>query len=149
MRMLTKQILENALHDAMRQKDDISKNTLRILISSIKMVEIEKGISLDDTSLINVLNKEIKMRRESIVEFSKGNREDLVINAEKEIEILERFLPLQMSDIELRNAVKTTIIEVAALSVSDLGKVMKTLVPKLAGKASADRISSIARELLD
>ena len=75
--MLTKNTFEEALHDAMRQKDESAKNTLKILISSLKMLEIEKGTAPDEAAILGILQKEIKMRRESISEFEKGGRKDL------------------------------------------------------------------------
>jgi len=146
--MLTKNTFEDALHDAMRQKDETAKNTYKILLSSIKMVEIEKGITADDTLIQTILQKEIKMRRESISEFQKGDRADLIKLAEIEIAILEKFLPAQMSDDEIKKLAAEAIKEVSAALPSDMGKVMKVLIPKLAGKASADRISAAVRSLL-
>jgi uncharacterized protein len=146
--MLTKNTFEDALHDAMRQKDETAKNTYKILLSSIKMVEIEKGITADDTLIQSILQKEIKMRRESINEFLKGDRADLVKLAETEIALLEKFLPTQMGDDELKKLASEAIQEVGASLPSDMGKVMKILIPKLSGKASADRISAAVRTLL-
>lgn len=146
--MLTKNTFEDALHDAMRQKDETAKNTYKILLSSIKMVEIEKGITADDTLIQSILQKEIKMRRESINEFQKGDRADLVKLAEIEISLLEKFLPAQMSDEDIKKMAAEAIKETGAALPSDMGKVMKVLVPKLAGQASADRISAAVRSLL-
>ena len=146
--MLTKKTFEDALHDAMRQKDETAKNTYKILLSSIKMLEIEKGIIADDVIIQGILQKEIKMRRESINEFLKGDRSDLIKLAEIEIERLEKFLPVQMSEEDIKKAAADAIKETGALLPSDMGKVMKVLVPKLAGQASADRISSAVRSLL-
>ena len=146
--MLTKNTFEEALHDAMRKKDETAKNTYKILLSSIKMVEIEKGITADDALIQSILQKEIKMRRESISEFQKGERADLIKLAETEIAILEKFLPAQMSDEEIKKLAEEAIKEVGAALPSDMGKVMKVLIPKLAGKASADRISAAVRSLL-
>lgn len=146
--MLTKNTFEDALHDAMRQKDETAKNTYKILLSSIKMVEIEKGITADDALIQSILQKEIKMRRESISEFQKGERGDLIKLAETEIAILEKFLPAQMSDEEIKKLAAEAIQELSAALPSDMGKVMKILIPKLAGKASADRISAAVRTLL-
>lgn len=146
--MLTKNTFEDALHDAMRQKDETAKNTYKILLSSIKMVEIEKGITADDALIQSILQKEIKMRRESISEFQKGERADLIKLAETEIAILEKFLPAQMNDEEIKKFAEEAIKEVSAALPSDMGKVMKVLIPKLAGKASADRISAAVRSLL-
>ena len=146
--MITKNTFEDALHDAMRQKDETAKNTYKILLSSIKMVEIEKGITADDTLIQSILQKEIKMRRESINEFQKGDRADLVKLAEIEISLLEKFLPAQMSDEDIKKMAAEAIKETGAALPSDMGKVMKVLVPKLAGQASADRISTAVRSLL-
>jgi len=146
--MLTKNTFEDALHDAMRKKDETAKNTYKILLSSIKMVEIEKGIIADDTLIQSILQKEIKMRRESINEFQKGDRSDLVKLAEIEISLLEKFLPAQMSDEGINKLAAEAIKETGAALPSDMGKVMKVLIPKLAGQASADRISAAVRSLL-
>jgi uncharacterized protein len=146
--MLTKNTFEDALHDAMRQKDETAKNTYKILLSSIKMVEIEKGITADDALIQSILQKEIKMRRESINEFQKGDRADLIKLAETEIAILEKFLPAQMSDEDIKKLAAEAIKEAGATLPSDMGKVMKVLIPKLAGQASADRISAAVRSLL-
>lgn len=146
--MITKNTFEEALHDAMRQKDETAKNTFKILLSSIKMAEIDKGAPLDEAAIQSILQKEIKMRRESIIEFQKGERPDLIQLAEAEISILQKFLPAQISDEEIKNAAIEAIREVNAALPSDMGKVMKILIPKLAGKAPADRISTIVRALL-
>lgn len=146
--MLTINTFEEALHDAMRQKDETAKNTYKILLSSIKMIEVEKGIKADDALIQTILQKEIKMRRESINEFQKGDRADLIKLAETEIALLEKFLPAQMSDEDIKKMAAEAIKETGAALPSDMGKVMKVLVPKLAGKASADRISAAVRSLL-
>jgi uncharacterized protein YqeY len=146
--MLTKNTFEEALHDAMRQKDEGAKNTLKILISSLKMLEIEKGSAPDEAAILGILQKEIKMRRESISEFEKGGRQDLITLAEKEIALLQKYLPAQMSDEEINSLSLEAIKEVGAASPADMGKVMKILMPKLAGKAAADRISAIVKTLL-
>lgn len=146
--MISKITFEDDLHNAMRQKNEIAKNTIKILISSIKMAEIEKGSSLDEATILSIIQREIKMRRESIAEFTKGNRPDLIQTAEIEIQILQKYLPAQLSDEEITIAAIETIKEINAASPSDIGKVMKILIPKLSGKAPADRISAIVRSLL-
>ena len=146
--MLSKNTFEEALHDAMRQKDELAKNTYKILLSSIKMMEIDKGAEIDEAQIQAILQKEIKMRRESILEFQKGDRSDLVKLAEAEIAILEKYLPKQMSDDEIKAFAVEAIKEVNASAPSDMDKVMKILIPKLAGKAPSDRISQVVRSLL-
>jgi len=146
--MLSKKTFEEALHDAMRQKDEIAKNTYKILLSSLKMMEIDKGAEIDEAQIQAILQKEVKMRRESILEFQKGDRSDLIKLAEAEIAILEKYLPKQISDDEIKAVAVEVIKEVNASAPSDMGKVMKILIPKLAGKAPADRISQVVRTLL-
>ena len=146
--MLSKKTFEEALHDAMRQKDEIAKNTYKILLSSLKMMEIDKGAEIDEAQIQAILQKEVKMRRESILEFQKGDRSDLIKLAEAEIAILEKYLPKQISDDEIKAVAVEVIKEVNASVPSDMGKVMKILIPKLAGKAPADRISQVVRTLL-
>ncbi|MDP3451273.1 MAG: GatB/YqeY domain-containing protein [Anaerolineaceae bacterium] len=146
--MLTKKTFEDSLHEAMRQKDETAKNTYKILLSSIKMLEIEKVLTADDAIISGIIQKEIKMRRESINEFQKGERGDLIKLAETEIALLEKFLPAQMSEEDIKKAVTEAIKEPGATLPSDMGKVMKVLIPKLAGQASADRISSAVRSSL-
>ncbi len=146
--MLSKNTFEEALHDAMRQKDEVAKNAYKILLSSIKMAEIEKGIVMDEPGIQAILQKEIKMRKESISEFQKGDRADLIVLAEKEISLLQKFLPAQMSDEEINKVASEVVKEINASVASDMGKVMKVLMPRLAGKAPADRISAIVKALL-
>lgn len=146
--MLTTNTFEEALHQAMREKNEVAKNTYKILLSSIKMIEIEKGQPVDDAAIQTILHKEIKMRRESINEFQKAQRLDLIALAEEEINVLQKFLPAQMNDEELKSAAMEAINEVNASLPSDMGKVMKVLIPKLSGKAPADRISAVVRSLL-
>ncbi len=140
--------LENSMHDAMRQKDEITRDTLRVALSVIKFAEVETGKSLDDNGILSILQKEVKIRKETINELAGANRNDLVIKAQKELEILERFLPEQISDEELARQVTEAITKTSASSLSDMGKVMGLLVPVLAGKATPDRISQLVRKHL-
>lgn len=140
--------LESALYQSMKEHDDIAKNTIRLILSSVKLAEIEKGHSFEDAEILTVLQKELKIRQESIDEYIKGGRNDLVDKAKNEISILSSFLPKQMGDDELTEEVKKAIEEVSAHSPADMGKVMKVLIPRLQGKAASDRISAIVRSLL-
>lgn len=143
-----KQQLESDLLGCMREKDEVGKNTLRMLLSAIKLNEIDKSIKIDDTGVLTLVQKEIKTRRESIVEFQKGNRQDLVDSAQKEIVFLEKYLPKQLTDSEVEKYVMQAIHEVGATAMADMGKVMKIVLPKISGQASSDRISMKVRELL-
>lgn len=136
------------LHESMRSHDEISRDTMRMLLTSLKLAEVEKKQELDDTAVLALVQKEIKSRHESIIDFNKGNRADLVEKTEKEIKVLEQFLPKQMSDEELQAVVNEAIKEVNAQNPSDMGKVMKLVIPRVQGKASSDRISGLVKQLL-
>jgi uncharacterized protein YqeY len=134
--------------DAMKSGDKIRNSTVSMVLAAIKQVEVDKRIALDDLAVIALIQKEIKNRRESLAEAQKANRVDLVEANEAEIKILEAFLPKAMPDEELRALVQAAITETGAASPSDMGKVMKIVIAKAAGRAPGDKISAAVKELL-
>ncbi|MGB9898801.1 GatB/YqeY domain-containing protein [Thermanaerothrix sp.] len=140
--------LELALRDAMRSNDDVRKRTLRMILSAIRLAEVEKGNPLDDNSILALLHKEIKSRRETIEDAQKGQRPDLVAATQAEIKVIQEFLPQALSEEELIAMAKAAIEEVGAKTPADLGKVMKLLIPRLQGRASGDEASRVVRQLL-
>ena len=140
--------LNESLKDAMKSGDVIRRTTIRMALAAIKQVEVDKRISLDDAAVMGILQKEIKNRREAIEEAKKAVRPDLISANEAEIAILESFLPKAMSAEELRAIVQAIIAETGATSASDMGKVMKAVMPKTAGRAPGDAVSAMVRELL-
>jgi uncharacterized protein YqeY len=146
--MITKQKLETALHEAMRSNNDLVKRTIRMVLSNIKLTEINLKIQLDEPGIISVIQKEIKSRRETIAEAEKGNRKDVIDATKAEIEVLETFLPEQLSDEKIGELVKIAVEEVHAKTIADMGKVMKILLPRIEGKASNEQISRSVRQLL-
>ena len=140
--------LNESLKDAMKSGDIIRRTTIRMALAAVKQVEVDKRISLDDTAVMGILQKEIKNRREAIEEAKKAVRPDLISANEAEIAVLESFLPKAMSAEELRAIVQSTIAETGATSASDMGKVMKAVMPKTAGRAPGDAVSAMVRELL-
>jgi uncharacterized protein YqeY len=145
--------LENALKDAMRAKDEIALRTIRMAMSAIKLAEVEKaavekGAALEEPELIAILQKEIKSRREAIQEAEKASRPDLVEAAKADIAILEKYLPKAMDPAELEKLTREVITEVGAVSMTDMGKVMKALLPRVQGRAANDQISQLVRQLL-
>lgn len=140
--------LENDLYQAMRAKDETVKNTVRIVLSSLKLSEVEKGHALDDAEIQSVIQKEIKMRAESIAEFTKGGRQDLIEKAKEEAAILEKYLPKQLGDDELIGLIDRVIVEVGAQTASDMGRVMKSVLPLVHGQASSDRVSVLVKARL-
>lgn len=146
--IIMKQTIQSALTAAMKAKDEDTKRTLRLVMTAIKFAEIEKGGEIDDQRVLSILQKELKTRQDSIQEAKQANRTDLIDTAEKEIVILNRFLPQRMVDEELVELAKNIIAETGASTLRDMGEVMKILMPKLAGRASGQDASKIVRELL-
>lgn len=146
--MNKKQEIQTALTAAMKAKDEDTKRTLRLVMSVIKLAEVEEGGEIDESRILGILQKEVKTREDSIKEAKQAGREDLVKTAEKEIEILNQYLPKQLSLEELHDLAKQVINETGAESMQDMGKVMGSLMPKLAGRASGQDASKIVRELL-
>jgi uncharacterized protein len=143
-----KSTLENDLKDAMRASDDLRKRTLRMVIANIKLAEIDRSIKLDDPAIIAVLQKEVKSRKEAILDAEKAGRSDLVAASQDEIKVLEGYLPKGLSDSELKVMAAEVITELNASSPADMGKVIKTLMAKVQGRAAGDQVSKAVRELL-
>ena len=147
--MSIKQTLEQELLKAMKEKDEIKRNVFRLALSMIKLAEVEKGSSLDDSATINILMKEIKTREETISEAKNAGRDEMVSNAQKEIDILRQFLPKEMDDDELTQIINVEIAGSGASSIKEMGIVMKRVIEIVKGRASNDRISKIVRGLLE
>jgi uncharacterized protein YqeY len=146
--MNKKQEIQQSLTAAMKSRDEATKRTLRLVLSSIKLAEVETGKELDDERILGILQKEIKTRDDTIEESQHAHREDLVQQAQIEKKILNRFLPEQISADELNNLADEIIQNTGAMSMADMGKVMKELLQKLQGRASAQDASKIVRERL-
>jgi len=140
--------LNNSMKDALKSGDDVRKRTIRMALANIKQAEVDRQTTLDEAAVISLLQKEIKNRREALDEAKKANRPDLIADNEAEIKVIESFLPQAMPAEELRTLAQTAIAEVGATSPSDMGKVMKTLLPKVAGRAAGDQVSTMVKELL-
>ncbi len=146
--MTLKTQLNDSMKDAMKTGDEVRKRTVRMALAAVKQVEVDKRIELDDMAIMALLQKEIKNRRESLEEARKANRADLVEANEAEIKVLEVFLPKAMPADELRALVQAAITETGAASPADMGKVMKLVMPKVAGRAPNDAVSAAVKELL-
>jgi len=140
--------LNNSLKDAMRSNDDVRKRTIRMALAAIKQAEIDRQITLDEGAVISILQKEIRIRRESLEEAQKANRTDLVASAVAEIGVLKTYLPEGLSNEEVMELAKAVIIEVGATSMADLGRVMKSLMPRIQGRAPGDQVNQTVRVLL-
>ncbi|NWG35355.1 MAG: GatB/YqeY domain-containing protein [Chloroflexi bacterium] len=146
--MTIKTQLNESMRDAMKSGDEVRKRTVRMALAAVKQAEVDKRVELDDAAVIALLQKEVKNRREALEEAKKGNRADLIEANEAEIRVLEAFLPKAMPEEELRSIVQAAMAETGAASPAEMGKVMKIVMPKVAGRAPNDRISAIVREML-
>ncbi len=140
--------LNESVKDAMKSGDEVRKRTLRMVLAAVKQVEVDKRTQVDDLAVVALIQKEIKNRREAIEEAKTASRPDLIGENEVEIAVLEIFLPKAMPAEELRAIVQAAIAETGAAAPSDMGKVMKIVMPKVAGRAPNDMISSTVKELL-
>jgi uncharacterized protein YqeY len=140
--------LETALKEAMKAGDDVGKRTIRMVLAAIRQVEIDRQVKLDDTGVVSIIQKEIKTRKESVEEAQRANRPDIVSATDAEISVLKGYLPEALNEDELNALAKAVIVETGAASPSDMGKVMKLLIPRVAGRATGDQVSNVVRQLL-
>lgn len=148
---MDKKKLQEELKQSMMARDELRTSVLRLLLSAINYHEIQKGgagyVAIPE-DVLSVIQREAKQRRDSIAEFEKAGRQELVDKEQKELEILQTFLPAQMSEDEVRGIVEQTITETGASAIQDMGKVMDALNAKLKGKADMGLVSNLVREKL-
>ena len=137
-----------ALKDAMRARDEAKMGTLRLVLTAIKKREKETRSLLEDQEVISVITSQIKQRRESIEQYRKAGREDLAQTEENELQILQDYMPEQASEEEISNTLDEIIAEVGAVSMKDMGKVMKAAMAKLAGNAEGGAINAMVKAKL-
>lgn len=143
--------LQEELKASMMARDELRTSVLRLLLSAINYFEIQKGgagYEATPEDVLSVIQKEAKQRRDSIEEFKKAGRQELVDKETAELNILQAFLPDQMSEDEVQTIVEQTIIETGASSIQDMGKVMGALGDKLKGKADMGIVSNLVRQKL-
>jgi uncharacterized protein YqeY len=146
--MSLKEQLNNDLKESMKNRDKTRTDTLRTLKSAIKYAEIEAGAELDDTGVLAVITKQAKQRRDSIAEFQKAQRIDLVEKETAELDILEQYLPAQLSAAEIREKAQVIIDNLGVTDMKGMGEVMKNLMAELKGQADGKVVNQIVRQLL-
>lgn len=132
----------------MLSKDVVTRDTLRMLISEIKKFEIDEKVEANDITISTLINKNVKQRRDSIDQFKKGARDDLVATEQKQLDVILKYLPEQLSEDEIHAIVKDGINEVSVAGMQDMGKLMGHLKPKFEGKADMSIVSKFVKELL-
>ncbi|SFC62806.1 GatB/YqeY domain-containing protein [Clostridium uliginosum] len=134
---------------ALKAKDKFRANVISTAKAAILLVEKTDNVKLEDAEVINILAKEVKQRRESMLEFEKGNRQDLVDECKVELEILLEYLPQQLNEEEIKQIVEESAQEMGANSIKDMGKVMSAIRPKIVGRADSKLVSQIVKEYLN
>lgn len=144
-----KERLQDDWKQALKNKDKFKTKVLSTAKSAVLLVEKTDGIKLEDEQVIEILAKEIKQRNEAILEFQKGNRQDLVDQNKAEIQILLNYLPQQLSEEEIKELIEITANEVGANNIKDMGKLMSAIRPKTVGKADGKLVSQLVKEFLN
>lgn len=146
--MALKDRLLEDMKSAMKDKNIVRKNTVQMVRASVLQVEKDKQVVLDDDGVMEVISRELKKRRDSLPEYEKSGREDLINNLKKEIDVLLEYMPEQLSREELHKIVEDEIKACGAVSMRDIGKVMQLVLPKVKGRADGKVINEIVKEIL-
>ncbi len=146
--MVTKQTLEADLKEALRSGDEVRKRTLRMILSAVKLAEVERRGPLDEPGLLAVLQKEARTRQEAIAEAARARRPDLVEAAQAELRVVESYMPAPLTQDELEALARQVIAETGAATAADMGRVMKALMPRVQGRADGKAASDLVRRLL-
>jgi uncharacterized protein len=147
--MSLKERLQDDWKQALKAKDKFRADTISMARAGVLQVEKTDGVQLDDEQVIEVLAREVKQRREAMLEFEKGNRQDLVDKANSEIEILLGYLPQQLTEEEILVLIQEAAVEVGANSIKEMGRVMQVLAPRVKGRADGKLVSQMVREHLN
>lgn len=147
--MSLKEKLAEDLKSAMKEKDAVRKNAVQMIRAGVLQVEKDKKVTLDDDGVLEVIAKQLKQRKDSLPDYEKSGREDLISQLNAEIAVLMDYLPEQLSEDELREIVTEAIAATGAQSIKDMGKIMAAVMPKTKGRADGRMINNIAKELLN
>ncbi len=144
---LKERLLED-MKSAMKEKDVIKKNTIQMARSAVLQVEKDGRTTLDDDGVLDIIAKEVKKRRDSLPEFEKSGRQELIDNLKTEIEVLMQYLPQQLTEEEIEVIVRQAVQDTGASSARDMGKIMQEVMPKVKGRADGRVINQIVKKIL-
>jgi len=142
------EIVQQTLKGAIREQDEIKRNTVRLLLTAMKNKEKELRRQLTEEEITQAISSQIKQRRESVEQYLQASRTDLADQEEKEIQVLQSFLPEPLADAELEQLIAGVISETGAQSAKDMGMVMKAIMPLVSGRADGKRVSELVRQKL-
>ena len=146
---MLKEKLMDDLKSAMREKDDLKKDTVQMIRAAILQIEKDSGIQVDDNKIIEIIAKESKKRKDAAADFEKSGRQDLIERNNKELEIINSYLPAQLSKEEIETIIKEIISTIGATSIKDMGNVMKEAKAKIGAQADGKTINEVVRTLLN
>lgn len=146
--MLKEKLMED-LKNSMKEKNNIKKNTVQMVRAAILQIEKDKGIEVDDQKIIEIIAKEVKGKKDAIVDFEKGEREDLINQTNEEIAILQEYLPKQLTKDELKVEIEKIIKELGATTIKDIGIVMKEAKARIGASSDGRTINEVVKELLN
>lgn len=145
--MLKEKLMED-LKESMKTKDTVRKNAVQMVRASILQIEKDKGIKVEDEKIIDIIAKEVKTKKDALKDFEKAERQDLIDLTNREIEILQEYLPKQLSRDEVKVEVQKIISEIGATSMKDMGAIMKEAKAKMGASAEGKTINEVAKEIL-
>lgn len=145
--MLKEKLMED-LKESMKNKDTVRKNTVQMVRTSILQIEKDKGIEVEDDKIIDIIAKEVKTKKDALKDFEKAKRQDLIDLTNREIEVLQEYLPKQLSRDEVKVEVQKIITEIGATSMKDMGAIMKEAKAKMGASAEGKTINEVAKEIM-
>ena len=145
--MLKEKLMED-LKESMKNKDTVRKNTVQMVRASILQIEKDNGIEVEDSKIIDIIAKEVKTKKDALKDFEKAERQDLIDLTNREIEVLQEYLPKQLSREEVKEEVQKIITEIGATSMKDMGAIMKEAKAKMGASAEGKTINEVAKEIM-
>ena len=145
--MLKEKLMED-LKNSMKNKDEIRKNTVQMVRAAILQIEKDKGIQVEDDRILEIIAKEVKSKKDALKDFEKANREDLISQTNTEIEILQEYLPQQLSREEIKTELEKIISKLGATTMKDMGAIMKEAKAQMGASADGKTINEVAKEIM-
>lgn len=145
--MLKEKLMED-LKSAMKNKEEVRKNTIQMVRAGILQIEKDKGIQVEDTQILEIIAKEVKSKKDALKDFEKANRQDLIDQTNEEIEVLQQYLPKQLSREEIKAELEQIISKLGATTMKDMGAIMKEAKAKMGASADGKTINEVAKEIM-
>ena len=145
--MLKEKLMED-LKSAMKNKEEVRKNTIQMVRAGILQIEKDKGIQVEDDKILEIIAKEVKTKKDALKDFEKANRQDLIDQTNEEIEVLQQYLPKQLSKEEIKAELEQIISKIGATTMKDMGAIMKEAKAKMGASADGKTINEVAKEIM-